>query len=332
MLRLTTFGHLSVTRGEETLGPAATQRRRLALLAILAVAGDRGLPRDKILALLWPESGEERARHSLTQSLYALRRDLREDALFLGTADVRLNPEALTSDVADFVDAIARRERERAVALHAGPFLDGCFLSDAPEFERWVEGERARFRQQVASALEALAATATAAGEYLAAADWWGRLAALDPLNGRVAVGLMTALAAAGNTSGALQHARIHETLVRNELDAAPDAAVLRLAEQLRTVKEPGARTPADSPSTATPIEAPRAASLPRASAPLATAALRRGRSAPMRLLTTTTWHAVETANAARRSLVLRRLLFALVTGAVLVLFLWVVWRYVAAR
>ena len=336
MLRLTTFGNLSVARGEESLGPAATQRRRLALLALLAAAGDRGLPRDKIVAFLWPEAGEERARHSLTQSLYALRRDLREDELFLGTADLKLNPEVLTSDVADFADAIARREHQRAVALHAGPFLDGCFLSDAPDFERWAEGERARFRRQLEGALEALAATATAAGDHLAAAEWWRRLATLDPLNSRGAVGLMTALAAAGNTSGALQHARIHETLVRSELDAAPDAAVLRLAEQLRAAKVPAASTPAGLPAQM-PIGVSRAppsleAPPQRATTPTKIGDLRRDRSAPMRLLTTTTWHAVETANAARRSISLRRTLIAVVALAVLVLLIWVLSRYVASR
>jgi DNA-binding SARP family transcriptional activator len=349
MLRLSTFGNLAVTRDEESLGPSATQRRRLALLALLAVAGDRGLPRDKILAFLWPESGEERARHSLTQSLYALRRDLREDELFLGTADLKLNSAAITSDVADFTEAIARRDYERAVALHAAPFLDGCFLSDAPEFERWAESERAQFRHQMASALETLAATATATGDHRAAADWWRRLASLDPLNSRVAVGLMTALAAAGNASGALQHARIHETLVRSELDAPPDAAVLRLVEHLRAEKVAAPSAPVDvsrgtrlptapamsregqgknPASTVAPM--PTAAAAPP-SAPLKAGDPGRQRSAPLRLLTTTTWHAVETANTVRRWVALRRAVLVVAVGVALLL-VWGALRHLATR
>jgi serine/threonine-protein kinase len=345
MLRLTTFGTLSIARGDESLGPAAAQRRRLALLALLAVAGERGLPRDKILAFLWPETGEERARHSLTQSLYALRRDLREEELFLGTADLKLNAAVISSDAGDFAEAIARREHERAVALHVGPFLDGCFLSDAPEFERWAEEQRTDFRHQVASALETLAAAATAAGDHRAAAEWWRRLASLDPLNGRVAVGLMSALAAAGNSAGALQHARIHETLVRSELDSSPDAAVLRLAEQLRAapvVTASAVATPSvPAPAVAAPVATAGPPATPSAARPSsgtsrpsaqAEAQGRNLRSAPLRLLTTTSWHAVESVNAARRSLLVRKTIIAVGGSLLFVLLVWALIHYAAAR
>src|SRR3712207_2360641 len=75
----------------EPLSGAATQRRLLALLATLAVAGEAGLSRDKLVALLWPDADEERARHSLTQALYAARRATGVDDLFLTGGDVRLN-------------------------------------------------------------------------------------------------------------------------------------------------------------------------------------------------------------------------------------------------
>jgi DNA-binding SARP family transcriptional activator len=45
-------------------GPA-TQGQPFALLAILAWAGGRGIARDKIISLLWPESPAGRASHLL---------------------------------------------------------------------------------------------------------------------------------------------------------------------------------------------------------------------------------------------------------------------------
>src|SRR5207302_3286460 len=89
-------------------------------------------------------------------------------------------------------------------------------------------------RQRAAAALERLATDATAAQEHIDAAAWWRRLAALDPLNSRVALGLMQGLAAAGDRAGALQAARVHESLLREELDATPDAAVRDFTERLR--------------------------------------------------------------------------------------------------
>src|SRR5262245_7021734 len=56
VLRLRTFGGLTLARGSEDLTGAVTQRRRLALLALLAASGPAGMSRDKLLAYLWPES------------------------------------------------------------------------------------------------------------------------------------------------------------------------------------------------------------------------------------------------------------------------------------
>jgi hypothetical protein len=64
MLRSRLFGGLTLARGEENLTGAVSQRRRLALLALLAVAQDTGMSRDKLLGWLWPESEAERARRA----------------------------------------------------------------------------------------------------------------------------------------------------------------------------------------------------------------------------------------------------------------------------
>ena len=56
----------------------------------------------------------------------------------------------------------------------------------------------------------------------------------MDSLDSEAAVGLASALAAGGDRVGALQHLRIHESLVRRELDTVPDSSVLALVERLR--------------------------------------------------------------------------------------------------
>src|SRR5205823_1687044 len=201
---------------------------------LLATAGQRGLSRDKLIAHLWPESDVEHARNLLNQACYALRRDLHESELFLGATELRLNPAVVASDVQAFEDALQRADAEAAVRAYAGPFLDGFFISEAPEFERWVDAERARLKQRACHALETLATAAAARSDHEAAVDRWRRCAALDPLNSRVALGLMTALAVAGDRAGALQYARVHETLLREELDAVPEAAVVALTARLR--------------------------------------------------------------------------------------------------
>ena len=148
MLRLSTLGGLVLHQdGQLHTGPAA-QRRRLALLAVIASAGRRGVGRDRLLALLWPGSEAEAARHSLYQALHAIRRSLGGDDVFLGSTTLQLNPERMTSDIAEFLDAVEEGAHERAVRLYRGPFLDGFRLDQAPEYEEWQDAERVRHARE----------------------------------------------------------------------------------------------------------------------------------------------------------------------------------------
>ena len=272
MLFLQLFGGVALLDENTPVVGPAVQRRRLALLALLAASPTRGLSRDKLIGFFWPDEDRERARHFLADSLFTLRKQLGKESVLTVGDDLLLNPELVRADVADFHEALAKGDREGAVALYRGPFLDGFFVSDAPEFERWVESERARLARLCAEGLEGLARESAERGEHERAAHWWGRLAAFDPLNSLVALRLMRSLAAAGDRARALQHARVHAALLREELDAAPDPEVEALAAELARAPEPAPRpTPAPAPK-APPVEpdVPPAAPTPTPAAPRA--------------------------------------------------------------
>ena len=206
MLRLETFGGLRLV--DESGATVATQRRRLALLTLLAAAGERGLSRDKLLGYLWPESPAPNARHALEQLLYELRQRV-HPALFRGTDPLVLSPDIITSDVADFEQAVTRDAGAGAAALYRGPFLDGFYLGDAGEFERWVEAERARLADRCAAAVERWGRRAAADGDHVSAVEAWRMLVGLTPLSSRGAVGLMSALAQMGEAAEAIRHGRL---------------------------------------------------------------------------------------------------------------------------
>ncbi len=235
---------------------SAAQPRRLAVLALLATAGEQGLTREKVLAYLWPDTEEERARRGLNQALYALRQDLGSDDVFVGTRDLRLNADLISSDVGEFEQALKRGRLEEAAARYTGSFLDGFHLPGAPEFERWAEEERAVLARCYAEALEKLAKRSEEAGDWPEAVGWWRKVAAQDPLNARMAVRLMRALVAAGDRAGALQHARVYDVLMEQELDAPPDRQVVELAAELRR-NEPAPAAPATPATLPASIERP---------------------------------------------------------------------------
>ena len=242
MVELRTLGGLSVLRDGAPATGAAAQRKTLALLALLAAAGDKGMSRDKVIALLWPESDAAHGRNLLNQACYALRRDLDAHELVLGATALRLNPIFLSSDIQSFANAIAQGDSPRAVAAYAGPFLDGFYLGDAPEFERWVESERARLAKQYRDTLEALATDAARRGDHRAAVAWWRRLAGVDPLSSQTALGLMLALDDAGERAEAVEHGRQYEAFVRRELEVEPAAEVMALAKRLERQTSGGQR------------------------------------------------------------------------------------------
>ena len=233
MLRLRTFGGISLASGSGPLTGAATQRRRLALLALLAVAGERGVSRDKLVAYLWPESDAERARHVLNQLIYAQRKHLDSQHLFLGQKTLRLNRDVIWTDVGAFETALGDGALEEAVQHYTGPFLDGFFVRDAPEFERWVDRERTRLARRCTDALTRLAEQAVAAGDRDGAVGWRRRAAELDPLDTPRLVSLVRALLAAGNRPEALRVARRHEADLRQELGVGPPSELTSLVQEL---------------------------------------------------------------------------------------------------
>jgi DNA-binding SARP family transcriptional activator len=246
--RIRSFGRPAVEGPNGPLGGCAAQRQALALLTVVAAAGERGLSRDKIVALLWPETDTRRSSHRLSQLLHALRRTLGEDALLASAGEIRVNPDRMTSDVAEFHAARSRGALDIAAECYSGPFMDGFFLGDAPEFERWVESERAALTRAYGEALETLAIEAEAAGERASASRWWSLLAAHEPLSSRVIMRLMSALAAYGDRAGALHHAHRYEVGVERELEAAPNPAVLALADRLRRTAIAGVANSDDRP------------------------------------------------------------------------------------
>jgi len=249
MLTLVTLGGVALFREGKPLGGRSSQRRRLALLAVLAVARERGISRDKVISYLWPEHDTNRARHALSQLLYAIRRDLGEDCIQAGVDDLRLNSRAVRTDVEAFEQARSDGNLDAAVAAYGGSFLDGFFITDAPDFEEWAAGERQRLQAAFSEVLEAQARVATERGELRGAAEWLLRRLQLEPLDSQSIVALMMALEAAGDRGEALRHGRRYVELLREEMGLEPSDVIQSMMARLARPQ---------------PIETDTAAAVPR--------------------------------------------------------------------
>jgi DNA-binding SARP family transcriptional activator len=239
VIRLRTLGGVSLHRNGLALTGRATQRKRIALLVLLAAAAERGLTRDKILAYLWPEHDSDRGRHALSQLLYAIRRDLGPDCIRAGIDELHLDAAAVSSDLHDFNRACDAGELELAAALHTGVFLDGFFVTNAPEFERWAEGERQRLNAAASRVFGVLGAAAIARADPRGAAEWFRRRTVLEPLNSRAFLDLLVACEAAGDRTEAMRYGLAHVALVRAELGVEADAEVTAFLRSLTRGPQP---------------------------------------------------------------------------------------------
>src|SRR5207249_4722238 len=94
------------------------RKKAEALLAYLALHPGQRQPRDKLATLLWGDTSDERARHSLRQALVTLRQALPREAaasLVEEGDTVGVNPATVEVDVALFVRLLGLDPAQEAV-------------------------------------------------------------------------------------------------------------------------------------------------------------------------------------------------------------------------
>src|SRR5262245_34225333 len=175
-LRLRLLGGFDLRSGDgRDLTPSGRKVR--ALLACLALSRSTPWPREKLMALLWSDRGEEQARASLRQALADLRRALGEPSPLRAEHDaVALDPAAMIVDALEFERLAKVGRTDEAEALYRGPLLDGHGVRDGA-FEDWLRVERTRLHNLAIDVLDRAAAAKSGAAAIEAAQ----RLLQLDP-------------------------------------------------------------------------------------------------------------------------------------------------------
>lgn len=260
MIEFRTLGTLGLSVEGREAPTLLTQPRRLALLSYLAAATPRGLHRrDRLLTLFWPELDQEHARAALRQALHVIRASLGADALIArGDEEIGVNPERVSCDVVRFERSAAGNSASEALALYAGPFLDGFFIAEAPEFERWVEGERARLDAQARGCAHDLLSSLETAGDLRAAGDAAQQAVHLWPMEEGLIRRSIILLDAVGDRAGAVKVYEEFKGRLAADYDVAPAAETQAVMEAVRAREVTGAtprliRPTADSPILAVP-------------------------------------------------------------------------------
>src|SRR3712207_537743 len=246
-------------------------KKALALLCYLAAEGKK-CPRGELAELLWPRSDRRSSRTDLRSTLSRLRTALGEgggsregaavlfavqgDHLGVEPGGVELDLRTLEAAVsvarsANSVPPLRTSLRDGSLngtvehagllarlgdtlRIYGGEFMEGFSLGDAPEFELWLEAERARWRGLFGELCERLSRLQAEAGrleEAIGTARLWTKH---TPLEEDAHRRLMELLSAGGDGEGALRAYENFRGVLRRELGNEPSSRLTELADRLR--------------------------------------------------------------------------------------------------
>ncbi len=242
LLHIQLLGDFRLINGDE-LVTVINSPRMQSLLAYLLLHRGAPQPRYHIAFLLWPDSPEGQARSNLRNLLHRLRHAFPaiEDFLIEDNRDLCWRADApFTFDVADFESELARAKKaeaagdqdtlqealEQVTSRYAGDLLPSCY-------DEWMLMDREHLRQAFLEALEKLSILQENQGQYRQAIASAQRLLRYDPLQEAIYRQLMQLYMLNGDRTGALRVYHTCSTVLKDELDIAPDEATRAIYETL---------------------------------------------------------------------------------------------------
>ena len=241
-LHVRALGTLKISIDGVEVPPSAWGYAKARELLIYLMFRPEGGTREQVGAALWPEASSAQVRNSFHVALHHLRRALgRAEWVTFERGNYRLNVEGgveLDAPVVEqrLTDAL-RSARQgtaspealaSACALYAGHFLEGEQVGD------WHLAIRDRLSRLHASALELLGNTLLERERYQDAAEAFERLLQQEELHEAAYRSLMLCRARAGDQAGMIREYRRLQSLLRRELDAAPQPQTMELFRRLQ--------------------------------------------------------------------------------------------------
>jgi len=245
---LRTLGHPVLRRADGSVVDGL-RRKDLALLAYLCVEGDRPFSRSHLAALLWGESPEEKARHSLTQALRRAGGAVGRRALAMERDTVRWTGAA-ACDAQLLLEGDERLDDR--LTVYEGPFLEGFEAGfGSQEFSAWADARRAELRRAAVRWLDRAGEVAERERDWERALRLGERSVQIDREWEGGHRRVMRALLERGERNLALRHFREFARWLTYEVGGHPDPETMALADLIRSTASLSAHAPPAPPSPA---------------------------------------------------------------------------------
>ena len=254
MIELRVLGEVTLRDGaREGLESILAQPKRLAVLVYLCLSGRGGfVRRDTLTTIFWPDLDQERARAALSQSLYVLRRALGSEALpGRGSDEIAVDLDLLSCDAVAFRDLLASGDPGAALDLYRGDLLPGLYV-DSPDFDRWLDSERAGLRQAALAVATELGSDSAAQHDPDSAVAWFQRGLDIVPESDAAAYGLIKNLWHGGHRSAAMEAYERFARHLEAEYGIMPGERLRDLVDRVRegpAVSQPPSAEPDHPPA-----------------------------------------------------------------------------------
>lgn len=242
---------LSSIRSGETI-PLTTVKMR-AMLAYLAASPRGSEDRRRLAGLLWASRGEDQARQSMRQMLSNIRRGPCAEMLRIDDSRVGIDLSRVE------IDCLAAGEPApsagcdalcRIADLYRGEFAAGLDVGES-EFDVWLQAERLKHRESAITLFDRLTRSLAESGRHEEALRRANRLLEFEPLREETHRLVIAQETIVSGRASAMQRFEQFRVLLRDELGVRPEAATMRLLDDLRRAD---ARQP--PPSEPAPVDA----------------------------------------------------------------------------
>jgi DNA-binding SARP family transcriptional activator len=224
-VRIHVLGHFGVEIGGQAVPASAWPSRKARdVLRLLAARGERGISRDRLGALVWPDADAVGNRLSVAlshvRSVLDPGRSRAESVVVTDGGVLRLDLRHASVDVVEFTAAAqaaleAAKQRsaravpllELAAAMHTGDLLEDA---DGVDSDSWVLAAREEVELLSRQVVQTLAGLLAAGAEPADALHWYARLVAHDPYDEETYGALIALLVRLGRYGEARRHHRTY--------------------------------------------------------------------------------------------------------------------------
>ncbi len=228
-----------------------------ALLAYLAMEGERPISRENLAELFWPERYEGVGRTNLRQALLGVRKAIgdvnaEQPLLLVNDENIQLNRKAsfwldtnafstrfhanYNHQHTSFAScALCAQGMQEAVDLYRQDFLEGLYVDDSHTFQEWVLFHREQYQRYLLNMLDHLGEFYQNLGELEIAQKYAWQHVKCAPLEERAYRRLMELLALSGRRSAAMEQFQTCQQMLQHELGVEPSPETIQLYNKIRS-------------------------------------------------------------------------------------------------